>query len=129
PPGQGRPCGVDGIAGEWGGEGPPATARKPLHVHLTRLRAKLRDGLLVRTEAGYRLEVEPASVDLSRFLELADEGRRLLAANRPDAAASRLRQALALWRGAPLAGLGHGPFPVDGRRRPEEAEVGGAEGR
>src|SRR5262249_22019684 len=50
-------------------------------------------------------------------------------ANRPDAAASRLRQALALWRGAPLAGLEHEPFAADAARRLEELKLAAQEDR
>jgi len=120
---QGHPLVLDRMIEELWGLDPPDHARKALHVHLSRLRAKLGGHLLVRTEAGYRLDVERSSIDLSRFLDLADEGRRLLADGRFDAASKRLREALALWRGAPLAGLEDEPFAQDAMRRLEELRL------
>src|SRR5262249_44690670 len=108
---------------------PPANARKSLHVQLTRLRAALPHGLLVRTETGYRLDVERRSIDLWRFLKLTDEGRRLLAQGRAEPAAKQLRAALAPWRGAPLAGLEDEPFAADAARGLEELRLAAEEDR
>src|ERR671937_319806 len=70
---------------------PPETARKALQVHVSQLR-KLVGADRVRTRPpGYLLEVEDDELDLARFESLR--------------AAGRLRDALALWRGPPLADL------------------------
>jgi DNA-binding SARP family transcriptional activator/tetratricopeptide (TPR) repeat protein len=85
--------------------------RRTLHVHITRLRRLLaRPGdaggpsvPLVHLSGGYRLDVEPARVDLHRFRRLVANARE---ADRPDPQkAARLREAIGLWRGEPLAGL------------------------
>src|SRR5207237_833244 len=55
--------------------------------------------------AGYKLDVDPACVDAVRFAQVAADGRRLLAAGDVANAASRLHEALMLWRGAPLADI------------------------
>ena len=48
----GRPMSAERLMDELWGERPPAAARKNLHVHLSRLRATLGDGILVRRDAG-----------------------------------------------------------------------------
>src|SRR4051794_4224262 len=77
-------------------ESPPETARKALQVHVSQLRKALGRERLQTAEPGYRLCVEPGELDLDRFRGLEDEGR--------------LDDALALWRGAPLADLGEQRF-------------------
>ena len=54
---------------------------------------------------GYRLRVPDGALDLQRFETLALEAARA----KPEQAARLLREALALWRGPPLAGLSE-PF-------------------
>ncbi|WP_285775827.1 BTAD domain-containing putative transcriptional regulator [Microtetraspora sp. NBRC 13810] len=54
---------------------------------------------------GYRLMVEPGQVDAYRFVSLAAQGGSALAAQEAGAAATVLRQALALWRGPAFADL------------------------
>ena len=91
----------------WGAS-PPPTARKALSVYLSKLRKTLgRNGgnPISPVAGGYRLTLEPDSLDASRAQRLiadADEGA---AAGEPDAAAELFRNALALWRGPTLAGL------------------------
>jgi DNA-binding SARP family transcriptional activator len=86
---------------------PPATAVKTVHVHVSRLRKLLgEEGRLTTHGRGYVLNVEPSELDLARFEALADEARRAS----PDEAAEKLREALALWRGSPLADLAYEPF-------------------
>src|SRR6185436_15677046 len=60
--------------------------------------------------AGYRLRVEPDELDLDRFESLLAEGRQALAAGDAGLAVARLREALALWRGPPLAGVAEARF-------------------
>jgi DNA-binding SARP family transcriptional activator len=59
---------------------------------------------------GYVLRVDPGELDLDRFRGLAEEGYRALAAGDPDRAAGLLREALALWRGPPLADFSYQAF-------------------
>jgi DNA-binding SARP family transcriptional activator/tetratricopeptide (TPR) repeat protein len=99
---------VDGL---WGDK-PPASAAKLVQIYVSRLRKVLepRDSVLVTRPTGYMLRVAPGALDLDRFEDLAREGREALAAGAPDAAARHLREALALWRGPPLADFTFEPF-------------------
>jgi DNA-binding SARP family transcriptional activator len=68
---------------------PPETAQKALQVHVSQLRKLLGKARLETRPPGYLLRVEPDELDVGRFVELQQQGR--------------LRDALALWRGPPLA--------------------------
>ena len=91
---------------------------KALQVAVSRLRRTLEEGRRAGEEArvvitrppGYELRVDHGQLDLHRFEDLAAEGRRALAAGDATAAADRLRAALALWRGPPLADLAYESF-------------------
>jgi DNA-binding SARP family transcriptional activator len=93
------------------GELPPRSALGTLQTYVSRLRKQLAlvgDGSrLSFDQAGYRLEVDRATVDFRRFEQLADEGRSLLDGGQPDAAAQVLSEALGLWRGSPFPELAH----------------------
>ncbi|MFL5894283.1 MAG: ABC transporter substrate-binding protein [Thermoleophilaceae bacterium] len=98
------------------GEEPPATAAKALQVHVSRLRRALDDGaagsssVLSTEPAGYLLRVPPGHLDLDRFEEAVATATRALADGAPGEAATRLDEALAMWRGEPLADLAYEPF-------------------
>jgi predicted ATPase/DNA-binding SARP family transcriptional activator len=80
---------------------PPATAMKMVHVFVSRLRHALgADALrLVTSQDGYLFHVEPDELDLDRFEKLI----ATRADSTPALIAPRLRDALALWTGRPLA--------------------------
>jgi predicted ATPase/DNA-binding SARP family transcriptional activator len=78
---------------------PPETAVTTVQVYVSRLRKLLPERTLLTRPPGYRLEVEPQTIDLQRFERLLVEARRV----KPERAATILREALALWRGPPLA--------------------------
>jgi DNA-binding SARP family transcriptional activator len=90
----------------------PVGARPALYAHIARIRhsldqASARAGqpaaALARRAGGYLLEVDPDRVDLRLFRRLAAAARD---PQRSDAErAGLLREALDLWRGAPLADL------------------------
>jgi predicted ATPase/DNA-binding SARP family transcriptional activator len=71
----------------WGGS-LPANPGNALHLRISKLRRTVGDAL-VRVPAGYRLDIDPEAVDAVRFTRLV--ARRAFA------------DALALWRGPPLA--------------------------
>ena len=98
----------------WEGD-PPDTARHSLHVYVSRLRKMLGgDGTrLERRGTGYRLQVEPAELDASRFETLATEGRAARARRDLDRASTQLRDALGLWRGPALADFADKGFARD----------------
>jgi DNA-binding SARP family transcriptional activator len=92
------------------GELPPETARNTVQVYISQLRKRLPAGALETAPPGYRLVVDPATIDLFEFVRLSDDGRSALAAGDAAAAAETLRAALGLWRGAALADLVSVPF-------------------
>ncbi len=119
-------------AGLWG-ESPPKTAAHSLQVFVSDLRKALRlageDGRIVTQSPGYRIEVGGGELDLQRFEQLADEGRAALGRNEPAAAADMLREALALWRGDPLADFAYEPFAQTTVARLEELRLSVLEDR
>lgn len=98
------------IDGLW--QAPPPTAVHTLETHVSRLRKVLeRDGARILTRpGGYLIEVDPERIDLCRFERLREEARQALAAGDAVTAAERLRGALSLWHGEPLADLTTEPF-------------------
>ena len=85
------------------GEDPPATAAKALQVHVSRLRHALGPGDPIVTHAsGYAVALEPGALDLERFETLVAQGRAAREGGRLPEASGLLREALALFRGAPL---------------------------
>jgi predicted ATPase/DNA-binding SARP family transcriptional activator len=84
------------------GERPPSDATNALQRLVSRLRKTLPEGLLEGQADGYRLRVEPDAVDAVRFERLVGQAR-----NDEDPRRVRLlREALALWRGAAMQGVG-----------------------
>ena len=59
---------------------------------------------------GYRLLIKPGELDLDQFSEIIADGRAAAAAGDIRAGAARMGEALALWRGPPLADLAGLPF-------------------
>ena len=97
------------------GESPPATAVTALHGHVSRLRRLVGADRLETRPPGYLLRVAPDELDLGRF-------RELLAQERYD-------EALALWRGPPLADLAFADFAQSEIARLEELRLSALEGR
>ena len=84
------------------GERPPSDAANALQRLVSRLRKALPEGLVEGQTDGYRLRVEPDAVDAVRFERLVGQAR-----NDEDPRRVRLlREALALWRGAAMQGVG-----------------------
>ena len=97
---------VDRLADALWSEATPRTATKTVQVYVSRLRKALGDERLVTRAPGYVLDVDRAEVDLRRFERLFAEAR----GTAPEEAAEKLRRALSLWRGSPLADLAYEPF-------------------
>jgi DNA-binding SARP family transcriptional activator/streptogramin lyase len=90
-------------------ERPPPTASKILQNAVSHLRKDLGNGRLVTRDPGYVLRVDDGELDLEAFERLAESGQA--------------KEALALWRGAPLLDLHEERFADDARRRLEEQRV------
>ncbi len=102
----GRVVSLDALAEVlWDGES-PAGARGALHSAVQRLRATLGPSgadLIETQPPGYLITVEDGTLDVLAFSMLAARGHAAAEAGRWTEAADLLRQALALWRGEPLA--------------------------
>jgi YVTN family beta-propeller protein len=111
------------------GESPPKAARKALQVYVTHLRKAL-GSERIRTQApGYVLELTPDELDLHRFEQLVQKGRELQENGDPAGATASLREALALWRGQPLADFAFEPFAHTEIPRLEELRLEALEAR
>jgi DNA-binding SARP family transcriptional activator len=121
----GRVVSTDRLIDALWGEQPPATAATSLQNFISQLRKVLGADVLVTKPPGYRLQLEPAQLDLERF-------RRLVEGCKQDGAAERsvkLREALALWRGPALADLAFEAFALAESARLEELRLAALEER
>ena len=118
----------------------PANAVKNVQIYVSRLRKALEadsrsvsaetgNGVLRTQAGGYVLEVGPDELDVDRFGRLVDEGRRELAAGSAEDAAMTLAEALALWRGPPLADFAYDSFAQREIVRLDELRLGAVEER
>ena len=89
----------------WDGK-PPDTAAKALQGYVSSLRKQLGPETVETVGAGYRLTIEPEDVDVHRFEELLAEARLL----ERGPAVTKLREALALWRGPALSDFAYDDF-------------------
>ena len=80
------------------GEAPPRSAANALQVYVSQLRKALGANVLVTEAPGYVARIAPGQLDAARFESLVDEGRRAMLSDDAVAAATNLREALALWR-------------------------------
>ena len=87
------------LVDELWGESPPPTAEKLVQGYVHALRKTLGAGVVVTRAPGYELRVEDGCLDVQEFERLIDEAR----ASKLEQAVELRAQALALWRGPPLA--------------------------
>ncbi|MDQ3671992.1 MAG: AAA family ATPase [Actinomycetota bacterium] len=93
----------------------PETGKKALQVYVSQLRKTLGRERIATLSPGYRLEVEPNELDLARFQRLLDEGNP--------------SEALALWRGPPLADFAYERFARNEIERLEDLRLACLEDR
>jgi predicted ATPase/DNA-binding SARP family transcriptional activator len=114
------------VEGLWE-EKPPKTASHALQVFVSDLRKAFRaageDERIVTRSPGYLLRVGKGELDLERFERLAFEGRVALAGDDPAAASALFGEALALWRGDPLADFAYEGFAHEPIARLEELRL------
>jgi len=91
-----RPVSRDRLIDALWEDQPTPTAAKALQVYVSQLRKALGRDRVVTAPGGYLLRAEPDEVDLARFQQLHRDGRP--------------HEALALWRGEPLAEFGQRRF-------------------
>ena len=97
---------VDVLVDAVWGDTPPASARTTLQGYVKHLRhnADIRVGERVVTRSpGYLIRVEAGELDRDRFTGLCDRARAAMAGDDWPGAAGLFADALALWRGEPLA--------------------------
>jgi DNA-binding SARP family transcriptional activator len=114
----------------WWGDTQPAKAANLISIYVLRLRRLLGDSdstLLVTRAPGYQLRLGAADSDAQVFEALARDGRRRLAEGDPEGAAARLAEALALWRGSPLADVPPTPLVEAEAERLAELRLDAAE--
>jgi DNA-binding SARP family transcriptional activator len=114
---------VDRVVDELWEQDGPQHARGAVQVLASRLRTALGDDLVVHEGGGYALRVAPGGLDADRFAADARRGRDELARGDPAAAATILRDALGLWRGAALADVGGARFAQPEIARLEELHL------
>jgi DNA-binding SARP family transcriptional activator len=125
---------VDRLADILWGDEPPADAAATLRNYVSRLRSVLEPGraggpgsVLVTRPPGYVLRVGDGALDRLCFERLVGEGRRALREGDPKGAASRLGEALALWRGPALVDFGCEAFAQPEAARLDELRVSALE--
>ena len=126
-----EPVTTDRLIDELWGDAAPLGARKSVQAHVAHLRRTLNNGAEVLTGAsdGYRLDIDPDSIDSHRFAALCREGRALSATS-PEQAAAILTEALSMFRGNPLVGLADDAFSLRVEAsRLEEMRLEAMEGR
>ncbi len=113
------------IIDELWGENPPSSPTHTIQVFVSRLRRALgpASGRLATVAPGYRFAVDAMEIDADRCERLYAEARAATAARRPADARAELDQALALWRGAPLADFTYEPFAQGPIAQLEELRV------
>ena len=108
----------------WAGE-PPRTAATSLQNLISALRRLLGRELVATRPPGYLLDVDPGGVDVFRLDALLVEAKQADPSERADL----LREALALWRGEPLAEFAYEGFAQAEIARLEELHLSVLEDR
>ncbi|GHF65909.1 regulatory protein AfsR [Kitasatospora xanthocidica] len=115
---------VDELIDDLWGDQPPGSPLITLRSYVSQLRKLLEPAretptVLLSQAGGYRLAVDPDQVDLWRAKQLHELAGRC-SPEQPEQARARLRQALSLWHGEPLADL---PGPLMQRERERLSEL------
>jgi predicted ATPase/DNA-binding SARP family transcriptional activator len=114
----------------WAGQ-PPPHYMATLRVYISRLRRALGSGsgAVATSPPGYRIVLADGQLDAHRFEAMVTEAAADMTAGRPEAAAIRLREALALWRGPALSDVASFAFAQADAIRLEEARLSAIEDR
>ncbi len=115
---RGEPVSADRLIDEVWGASPPKEATASLQASISHLRRVLEPDrapgapptVLVRHPAGYALEGDPDRIDAVTFARLVEEARTARGRGGHAAVVEATDDALALWRGTPLADVADEPF-------------------
>ena len=122
---------VDRLADELYGEAIPTSAMTQIQAHISHLRRLLdpdlsagATGSVIETRpSGYLVRLQREQLDLRRFERLTAEASDSSARHDFATASSRLRDALGLWRGPPLAEFARDPFAQAAIARLEDMRI------
>lgn len=110
-----EPVSLERIVDHLWPDDPPASAAKSVQVHVSRLRKALSgDGRSARARietcgSGYAIAVEAGELDIERFRVFIAKATEASGVGNAAGASELIREALALWRGPPLADLAESP--------------------
>lgn len=103
----------------WGDE-PPSTWPKQLQAFVVQIRRALGSTSIATTRGGYRLRVDPDSIDAIRYERLIERAAIQRANGDPARAIDMLERAASLWSGVPYSDLGAWPAAIAEAGRLEE---------
>jgi DNA-binding SARP family transcriptional activator len=119
----GRVVGVGRLIDDLWDGAPPASGVNTLQSYISLLRRALGDAdqsLLVHAGEGYKLDIEPGAVDVTRFEQHVADGRAAAVAGEHAEAVVAFDAGLALWRGAALADVADRDWALGEAARLEE---------
>src|SRR3954451_22945976 len=123
-----RVVSVERLADDLYAGAPPVTAVTQVQRQVSALRQALgREAGIETRPPGYVIRVGPEQLDLYRFERLTAEAEKALRRQEPERASELLRDALALWRGTPLADLAYESFAQGTIGRLEEIRLAALE--
>lgn len=132
---QGWQVSIDGLIDALWGQDPPRAAAGTVRTYISRLRRRLdpvtgnRAGEVLRSIGdGYALEPDSVTVDTDLFARHVQDAQLARRNGDTAVAASLLKDALGMWRGAPLAGI-QGPYADAQRARLTELRMAATEDR
>lgn len=126
---------IDRLAEDLYGDARPTSAVTQIHGHISRLRKLLdpdirvgeEESLLETRSPGYLIRLAKGQLDLHHFERLTRAATDAHARGEQEAAALRLDEALALWRGPALADLADEPFATSVIGRLEDLRLAALE--
>jgi len=118
---------IERLAEDLYGEARPTSAVTQIHGHVSQLRKLLGADLLETRAPGYLIKLGAEQLDLHRFERLTRDAGESHARGDDEAAAGQLADALALWRGPPLADLADEPFAALAAARLDDLRLGALE--
>ena len=110
----------------WGDE-PPSTWPKQVQAFVVRIRRALGSTSVATTRGGYRLRVDPDSIDAVRYERLIESAGIHRANGDPVRAIDVLERAASLWSGVPYSDLGEWPAAIAEAERLEEIRTSAEE--